>query len=251
MPIFQPFAFRAPQGGLAGPVVTTNMMFYVDASDATSYSGTGTSWNDISGNGFVFTLNSATPFTSNGEASYFNWDNNTDTGARLNTGQGFSPQPGTNGGYHFSAFIYKTKWGSGTGGSQYQNIARYSQVGNRLLFAFQNYDTYHTVGVETTSFSEMDVGVVSGDYLNKWVYVSANFDDANNLQQLYRNGSLVQQQTKTGSVPNDTNTSFDIGWWNVGERLSARFALCHFHDTSLSSTDISDNFNAMKSRFGL
>jgi hypothetical protein len=59
-----PFAFMAaPAGGASLPAGYT---FYVDASDPTSYPGTGTTWYDLSGNGYNMTLSSAGVFVNNG-----------------------------------------------------------------------------------------------------------------------------------------------------------------------------------------
>jgi hypothetical protein len=38
------------------PLVTSSLMLHLDASNVTSYPGTGVTWTDISGNGKVVTL---------------------------------------------------------------------------------------------------------------------------------------------------------------------------------------------------
>lgn len=50
--------------------------FYVDASDPTSYPGTGTTWFDLSGNGYNMTLSSAGVFVNNGgNDKYMDFEN--------------------------------------------------------------------------------------------------------------------------------------------------------------------------------
>jgi hypothetical protein len=58
-----PFAFMAAPAGASLP---SGYTFYVDASDPTSYPGTGTTWYDLSGNGYNMTLSSAGVFVNNG-----------------------------------------------------------------------------------------------------------------------------------------------------------------------------------------
>ena len=45
-----------------GTAITQNLLVWLDASNASSYSGSGTTVNDLSGNGYTHTLSSA-PYT--------------------------------------------------------------------------------------------------------------------------------------------------------------------------------------------
>ena len=70
-----PFSFMsAPAGG--GSSLPSGYTFYVDASDSASYPGTGTTWFDLSGNGYNMTINSASVFVNNGgNDKYMDFDN--------------------------------------------------------------------------------------------------------------------------------------------------------------------------------
>jgi hypothetical protein len=57
-------------------IVTRNLAVLLDASDIDSYSGTGTAWSDISGNGRNATLQGTVPWVNNGSASYFDFSGN-------------------------------------------------------------------------------------------------------------------------------------------------------------------------------
>jgi hypothetical protein len=65
--------------------VTSGLQCYLDASVTSSYSGSGTAWNDISGNGKNFTWLSTPTFVSAGTASYFLTLNNRCTGPASNS----------------------------------------------------------------------------------------------------------------------------------------------------------------------
>ena len=63
-------------GGGGDNVVTDNMVVYLDAGNNSSYSGSGTSWNDVSGNSNNFTLvNGPTYSSSDGGAIVFDGTN--------------------------------------------------------------------------------------------------------------------------------------------------------------------------------
>ena len=54
-------------------VVLTGLSIFLDAGQTASYSGSGTAWNDISGNGNNGTLVNSPTFTSAGAGSYFSF----------------------------------------------------------------------------------------------------------------------------------------------------------------------------------
>ena len=62
------------------PVVTSGLIYYIDAGDTSSYSGSGTSMNNISGTApGASTLANGPTFTSNGVRSYFTFNGSTQT----------------------------------------------------------------------------------------------------------------------------------------------------------------------------
>ena len=54
--------------------VTSGLVLHLDARDTNSYSGSGNTWNDLSGNNYNATINGAT-FNSNGKYFYFDGSN--------------------------------------------------------------------------------------------------------------------------------------------------------------------------------
>lgn len=51
-------------------IVTNGLVLYLDAANNRSYPGSGNTWFDLSGNGYNFTLSSSSAFVSSGVASY-------------------------------------------------------------------------------------------------------------------------------------------------------------------------------------
>lgn len=46
------------------PIPTNGLQLWLDATNPDSYPGTGTTWSDLSGNGYDFTLNNAAAFVA-------------------------------------------------------------------------------------------------------------------------------------------------------------------------------------------
>jgi hypothetical protein len=61
------------------PIVTSGLIARLDASNASSYPGTGTTITDLSGQGATGTINGTISFVSSGQASYWNFPTRTDS----------------------------------------------------------------------------------------------------------------------------------------------------------------------------
>jgi Concanavalin A-like lectin/glucanases superfamily len=55
-----------------GGIMPTNLILYLDANNTASYSGTGTTLNDLSGNGYTHTLSNSNLYTTLGGVKCFN-----------------------------------------------------------------------------------------------------------------------------------------------------------------------------------
>ena len=65
--------------------VTRGLQLYLDANIAQSYSGSGTTWNDLSGNGRNFTWSSSPTFATDSGRKYFTTSGNLAVGPNSNT----------------------------------------------------------------------------------------------------------------------------------------------------------------------
>ena len=75
----------------------------------------------------------------------------------------------------------------------------------------------------------------------------------NNSIKLYINGSLVYDVTSaTKSIPSDT-ADMRIGSWNhsTGREYNGKIANIKVYNKELSAEEVSQNYNALKTRFGL
>ena len=81
--MFVPIGFFAPAGGAAPVVPTTNLQMWIDAGNASSYPGSGTTWYDLSGNGNDFLIQNINH--TSGDAGYFDFPGDSTYWARIAT----------------------------------------------------------------------------------------------------------------------------------------------------------------------
>jgi hypothetical protein len=210
----------------------------LDAGNATSYSGTGTTWYDISGNNKNATLTSDQSFSSGeGGSIQFNGGQNAvsiplasanTTNVTIQTWvyldantKGPFFKNGTNNGYLF---------GTGSGGHEFG-------VGNKatMLFAGARWIT------TTTNFG----------YGWKLVTMVIN---SSGVPSLYINNTLVPG-TYTGNNALTPTTGTYLGR-NVGDddvnwpKFNGKMASVYFYTKALSQSEINQNYDALATRFG-
>lgn len=218
--------------------------FYVDAGNTSSYSGSGTNWADLSGNTSGLTLANSPTFTS-GSAGYFTFNGSNqhaysanDADFAMGTGN-FSVEALW---YCTSIYDYENivgtrstnasdadKWNHGVykggSGTNKGSISYYSQQTDKVQFDnVYDINTWcHTVGVRSGSNLTM--------YVNKVSQGSATFDN-----------NFTYDKLSVG------------GYWNqVGtEPFTGRIAVLRLYKgTALTSTEVTQNYNSLKTRYGL
>lgn len=215
-------------------LVTSGLVFHVDASNAQSYPGSGTVWYDISGNNYnINLLNGPTYSGEYGGAITFDGTNDYGTARKLTTlemgnrsitiGAWFRTTDST------GAIV--TKRGTGSG---YQ---LYIYTGGKLYA-----DGYSTgTGVFSASAinnNTIKYGVVVFDYLNTTI-------------RLYVNG-VADNTASLSSGGNDTSAYFNIGRsQQYTDYFAGTIYSIQVYNRALSATEILNNFNAGRGRFNL
>ena len=232
----------------ATPIVQTGLVLNLDASRSSSYTGTGTTWTDISGNGNNGTLTNGPVFgTASGGVITFDGVNDYVSIAGL-----------ANYLNNKNKFSYET-W-----------FKVNSTTSFGTLFSFGNNDNYSNdiiffvLGnqINAQINNGADGGAVAGFTSTGWnnmcvIYDGTQTGNTNRLK-LYLNG--VQQTLSFGSynVPTSTsNTSmvntglgaYSTGGWN--NFISGSIATSRLYTVSLTDSEVLQNYNATKSRFGL
>ncbi len=218
-----------------GPVdyVTSGLQLYLDAGKTSSYSGSGNAWNDISGNSRNATLSNTTFDGSDGGGTLV--FNGTDAAGQV-TGTISSLTSAT-----FQAFIKISVSQSNYKGIIYSRGASPSAgihaQANRINIDWGNAgSTAHN-----TTFP-----------LDEWIMITATI--ASNVASFYQDrGSGQTTSTQTLSTATAvTLDDIDIGQDDLGGRFfNGRIALAMIYDRALSSSEITQNWNTFKGRFGI
>lgn len=225
-------------------VVTRGLKVHLDAGDARSYPGTGTTWTDISGNGVNFTLrNSPTYSTSNGGILTFNSGNfqYADTATNIGDLNQFTVE----------AWV---RWdGNPAAGTNAVVTNLYDGV-SKVNF---------TLGAAEPSSSTVRAGFFNGAWRNvttghtptlgSWVHYAGTYSGT--AVTLYVNVSTTHSLTYTGTPQSGGAIRIARRWDDVAN-VSTNFThgaipVVRIYNRSLSLAEVTQNFNAQRSRYGV
>lgn len=212
-------------------VVTSGLTLHLDAANTTSYSGSGTTWTDLAGTADNITLVGSPTFTS-GTPSYFTFNGTTQYG----TGSGANVVPSTT--YTKSVWFYLNGYGD-------NNLVSSATGGHFMFMASTNklYCGHANWGVYTAFES------VASLSLSTWYNATLTFSTTNGMK-LYINGSLDNTYT-ANKTARGGNGSTNIATFGGGNLLNGRISHALCYDRELTSSEVTQNFNAIKSRYGL
>jgi len=227
-----------------GPsVVTQGLVLALDAADRNSYPGSGTTWTDLSGRGNNGTLTNmdGTNFNSaNGGSLTFDGTNE-----YVTCGNPSSLNFGT-GNFTISFTVYTTAYGF-QGGS-YVGKGNGTSIG----FDFRDYAffLYGTTGlIAQKSFAAT---------LNVWEHHTFVYDSSSSpYVKFYKNGTYTDGSTtnNAGNISSiNTSEPFRIGLSVAGgptRYFNGRIPVVQAYNRALSAAEISQNFNALRGRFGI
>jgi hypothetical protein len=212
-------------------IVTSGLALYLDAGNVKSYPGSGTTWSDLSGNGNNGTLVNAPGFdTANGGSILFNGTINYVTlpnGILSGTGD-----------FAVNQWVKSLSVG-GTG----TTFANYSS-GNLQIFYGAQY-----VGVYLGAAFYACSSTPCAYYNSGWNMITALRSGTS--IGFYLNGASI----KTGTTSNSIGTisaSFRLGTNTIGtEQFTGNIAVTQVYNRTLSQTEISQNFNALRGRYNI
>lgn len=211
-------------------IVTDGLVLALDAGNPKSYPGSGTIWRDKSGNGNDGTLNNGPTFSSdNGGAIVFDGTNDhitLATTASLN---------------NFTATIVA-------------QVDTY-RLGWAMFFGADDSDSF--IGYEAASdrFRVQDLSSQNSDL----IYNSFNENALNMIQVVqtgndtdwYLNGSFIG--TSTNGAYNGMHITKMVYYsdTNALGTFAGKYHTAHLYNRALSASEVQQNYNALKGRFGL
>ena len=231
-------------------IVTTNLTHQFDAGSATSYPGSGTVWTNLAGSRNLALVNTPT-YVSNGAASRFIFDGVDDfmsgsgyvTGSAakshtLNMVGSFAALPS-----NFVRWRFFTANGASPSYGMLQQGVGLGPGEVRISQGTPNFNaTVYSVGAGNQFLSQSQLAM--------FTFVSSNTGI-----DFYLNGSLVGgtvTDTFVDSNFNNVNTNFSWASDQTGASpISMSIAHIMFYSGSLTPAEISQNYNALKSRYGI
>jgi hypothetical protein len=220
-------------------IVTSGLMLYLDAAQNRSYPDSGTTWTDLSGNGNNVTLTNGPTYNSdNGGNIVFD---GTDDYADF-----FAPNLGTT--------TTVEMW--------FKMGASYS---DRMPFGWNFYDVWCRAGGMgfNTAAGDMygisSATVTSLGLVNNWKHYvfEMRSDVSYTNNKIYINTNLQTLSQQSGGEASD-NRNFNSGngriaLWRAGTgyEMPMNLSIFSVYNRALTTTEITQNYNAVKSRFGL
>ena len=215
----------------------------LDSADKNSYSGTGSTWFDLSGNNRNVTLFN-TPTYSTNNSGILTFD---DTAFEYGT----IPNIGSLTSFSVEAWARTNK--SLTGKVTTVVCNQYDLVSN-LNFALGTNNSPSSYNM-TFGFFNGAWRNVTGFAMstNVWYHLVGTYDGS--TISLYSNGSLNTQTSYSGTASSGGEIRIARRWDDVANVASNFFSgdIAHIkiYNRSLNATEILQNYNAAKSRFGL
>ena len=217
-------------------IITDGLVLCLDAGNTKSYSGSGTTWNDLSGNGNTGTLTNGPTYSSDNGGSIFFDGTNDYVSLVDNLGD---PQQFT---IEFWAYPTQLNFDSN---NNYRRIfipSGASTNGNNSVLIEQS--GYISFRVPGGTANNMQGSGYSGT--NEWGYAVCTYDQSN--KKIYFNGSLKNTVAESG-------VTVDFGSPQIVDPNSQTFKgnISNFriYNRALTASEIQQNFNALKGRFGI
>ena len=232
--------------GKSNVIQTTGLVGYWDPSNTSSYSGSGTSIYDLSGNSKTLTMASGFGWGSNSDRAYFTADGGSNAYASGNLGltAGYAQ--------HFSYWVY---WGDVNNTSSTYYLSGI-QIGNHYMYlgvyggANDSARMYGYIGQGTnipSTTSGTENAYVASD---EWVYLTiqagwttSSITRSKGRAEVYINGSLVTRDAQIATTTANANgaNSFYLGRVQGGYYNNGYFGPAVVYQRMLHQWEINEN----------
>ena len=219
-------------------IVTDGLIFYVDAANPKSYVSGDTTTNDLISN-ITGTLENGVGYSIDNNGSW-SFDGTDDF---INCGSVFTDT-------NSKTFMCWANFDSFAGGYSKHTMAKWdASLGKRTLeLVCNNNFLYFLISSNGSSFTShsnsqpLSIGV--------WYFLVGVYDLSNNKIKSSINGQAFQETNYSNGM-NSSDSELLIGGVDNTGRMDGKISLSMVYNRALSATEVLQNYNATKTRFGL
>ena len=240
-----------------GGIVTDGLVLHLDAAKKDSYPGSGTTWYDLSGNGNDGTLTNGPTYSGVAKDAAVVFDGSNDH-VRIPNSE--TLQFGTDS-FTAMAWVYPSN-----------DVNNVRIINNRGTGAGGSYKGYQLkiddTGVDQWKYHDSAIDDASGTYkvaystnaysINQWYLMTMVYETQTQLR-LYVNTTLdiAVSVGSFGSITNTLPTAIGAAVANNGvegtlsQTIGASISQVQVYNRALTASEITQNYNALKGRYGL
>ena len=238
-----PPPFQAPP--ITTGEITTGLLLYLNAGNTSSYSGNGNTWYDLSGNNNHGTLKAngsgASPIFGNGSFAF------NGSSSYVSIESSVIPNTGS---------FTVSSWAKMPPGAFIEMINTRNPANRSIGFLLTSTGSVIRAQIINPTENHYQIqGTHSTIQDDTWHLITITFNESTSTMTGFVDNYLVQSHSiAPGSLVGQGY--FSIGWdyaWNAGglEFYRGSVATVSVYNYALSTSDVTTNFNALKSRFGL
>lgn len=233
----------------SGPnIVNDGLSLYLDASNIKSYPGSGTSWNDLSG-AHNATMHGSVPIETD-VVPCFNFATVTSSIASGNVAPGASMgftfasnMVTTSGDFTISVWVKNSPPNSSQSG-----LFSNAGAGNGFRFGAGLNGIYYLIGPD---YKEGTINFLSTVSSSVWHNIVAVFSRSTLSIIVYLNGILQNSASIPSPQTAFTNTAPGIVRSSCCSLYTGKLSQIAVYNKALTATEISNNFNAARGRYGI
>jgi len=217
-------------------IITDELLFTIDAGNSKSYPGSGTTWTDLSGNGSTGTLQNGPTYSSlNGGSIVFDGSND-----YVSFVDNFgNPQQ-----FSFEFWAYPTELNI-DGNNNYRRIfvpaGASSNDVNSILLEQNGNLAFRVPGGSTGNIQGSGYSST-----NQWGHGVCTYDQSN--KKIYFNGDLKTTSSEPGITVDFGSPQIN---YPSSQTFKGNISIVRIYSKALTASEIKQNFQALRSRFGI